>query len=184
MPEKVLIVADLLNDFMLPEGALYIGDAGRAIIPHVARRIREYLEAGRDVVLLEDAHEPDDKEFALFPPHAVRDTWGGELIPEIEAVLTGGPLEHHVKKTRYSGFYDTRLEELLRGIGLFGHDPSVRAEVAGVLTSICVMDTVGDLANRDVRSVVSKKCVADPDPTLHRTALERMEKIYGAEIVD
>ena len=67
-------------------------------------------------------------------------------------------------------FYGTDLATLLAGTGV----NSVR--VAGVCTSICVMDTVGGLANRDYRITVSKQEVADFDPEMHEFSLKRMKK--------
>jgi len=52
----------------------------------------------------------------------------------------------------------------------------------GVCTSICVMDTVGGLANRDYNITVPVKGVADFDPEMHQFSLKRMEKIYGADV--
>jgi nicotinamidase-related amidase len=46
-------------------------------------------------------------------------------------------------KTQCSGFYGTFLEGILKKI-----QPGV-VEMAGGCTSICVMDTVGGLTNRD-----------------------------------
>ena len=55
-------------------------------------------------------------------------------------------------------------------------------EVVGVSTSICVMDTVGGLANRDYKITVPVKGVADFDPEFHEFALKRMKQLYGASI--
>ena len=55
--------------------------------------------------------------------------------------------------------------------------------VVGGCTSICVMDTVGGLANRDYKTVVPEAGVADFDPDMHQMALRRLRDIYGAEIV-
>jgi nicotinamidase-related amidase len=56
-------------------------------------------------------------------------------------------------------------------------------EVAGVCTSICDMDTVGDLANRDYATVIHRNCVADFDQDMHNMALKRMASLYGTEII-
>jgi nicotinamidase/pyrazinamidase len=53
----------------------------------------------------------------------------------------------------------------------------------GVCTNICVMDTVGGLANRDYNITVPRAGVADFDTEFHEFALKRMGKIYGARIV-
>ena len=69
-----------------------------------------------------------------------------------------------------------RLIEVLQDKGVS------EAEVVGVCTSICVMDTVGGLANRDYRSTVPIKGVADFDPEFHEFALKRMKQLYGANV--
>jgi len=86
------------------------------------------------------------------------------------------PGEKVVPKKRYSGFFGTDLENILAGAGI------AAVEVVGVCTSICVMDTVGGLANRDYAMSVPVKGVADFDSEAHRFSLKRMEKLYGAEV--
>ena len=82
-----------------------------------------------------------------------------------------------IEKTRYSGFYGTGLEYHLISLGV------KTIEVCGVCTSICVMDTVGGLANRDYSVNIQKSCVADFDPEAHEAALKRMAGLYGATIL-
>ena len=94
------------------------------------------------------------------------------MIPE----LAPEPGEKVISKKRFSGFYETDLESVLKEAGI--HE----VEVVGVCTSICVMDTVGGLANRDYKISVPTKGVADFDPEFHEFALKRMKKIYGADV--
>ena len=173
MNEKTLIIVDMLNDFIDPKGALFCGAAARAIVPDIVNRLDAFRQAGSPVIYLKDAHAPDDKEFAKFPPHCVAGTWGGQIISDLNPC----PGEHVIAKTRYSGFYGTSLDQLLSEL-----QPKW-VEVAGVCTSICVMDTVGGLVNRDYPVQVHRNEVADFDPRAHAYALERMGKIYGAEII-
>ena len=84
--------------------------------------------------------------------------------------------EQVLPKTRYSGFYGTDLENVLASYG------PEEVEVVGVCTSICVMDTVGGLANRDYHTTVPEAGVADFDADAHRFALQRMQRLYGATI--
>ncbi len=173
MASRVLLVIDLLNDFMDPRGSLYCGDETRRIIPQIRLLIDEFTASGDHVIYLRDAHATNDKEFELFPPHAVKGSWGSEIIPEL------APFDQHlvVDKTRFSGFFGNNLADLLR-------DFSPREVwVTGVLTSICVMDTTGDLRNRDYSVVIAVDAVADMDPAAHRFALDRMKKVYGAKLV-
>jgi len=173
MKSDTLIIIDMLNDFIDPEGALYCGESARAIIPDIKTRLDLYRSADRGVIFLQDAHSPDDKEFEKFPPHCVAGTWGSEII----AALAPFPNDHVIPKRRYSGFYDTRLDQVLSALR------PAQVEVVGVCTSICVMDTVGGLVNRDYAVQVPRSGVADFDPEAHAYALQRMERIYGAKIV-
>ena len=162
----------MLNDFIREQGALYCGEQAVGIVPFIAERLKAYRKNDDDVIFLQDAHAQDDKEFERFPPHCVVDTWGSRIIEEL-APIQG---ETIIPKTRYSGFYGTPLEKILKGLA-----PET-VEVAGVCTSICVMDTVGGLANRDYAIVVPKDGVADFDLRMHDFSLERMQKLYGARI--
>jgi nicotinamidase/pyrazinamidase len=173
MASRVLLVIDLLNDFMDPEGALFCGTRARAIIPVIRSLIDEFAGNGEPVIFLRDAHAQTDKEFELFSPHAVKDTWGSEIIPELEPA--GKALV--VDKTRFSGFYGNNLAEILADL-----KPD-EVWVTGVLTSICVMDTTGGLRNRDYAAVIVVDAVADIDPVAHEFALTRMKRVYGARLV-
>lgn len=173
---KALIIVDMLNDFVLPTGALYCGPTIDPIVQLIKMRLKA-AEADPEenlIIYLADAHAEDDIEFERFPKHAVRGTEGAQIVSD---VMTDGPA-FIIEKTRYSGFYDTDLGALLR---LYGVDEEVT--VVGCCTSICVMDTVGDLANRDYKIVVPAAEVADFDADAHAAALKRMEVLYGAAIV-
>ncbi len=167
-----MLVIDMLKDFLYPTGKLYCGDKVRGIIPFVRRKIEDFHKNNELVIFLCDLHRKDDKEFELFPPHCVEGTEGAELIDELPV----GEKDLVVRKTRYSGFYGTDLAGILKRNGL------TKVEVVGVCTSICVMDTVGGLRNRDYQVKVYRDGVADIDPQFHSFSLKRMEKIYGAQI--
>jgi nicotinamidase-related amidase len=172
MAHAALIIVDMLNDFIDEKGALYCGPTSREIIPFVRKRLADHRRSGSLVVYLQDAHAEDDREFENFPPHCLAGTWGSRVIDAL-APRNG---ERVLPKTRYSGFYGTDLERVLAD---FAPDT---VEVVGVCTSICVMDTVGGLANRDYRVTVPAAGVADFDAEAHRFALERMSRLYGATI--
>lgn len=168
---KALLVIDLLNDFMDPGGALFCGAESRRIIPVIRSLLNHFEHQQQPVFYLADAHRPDDLEFELFADHAVKGSWGSRIVPE----LRPSDRATVVEKTRFSSFYGTDLEDLLR---------RARPEqvwVTGVCTSICVMDTVGDLRNRDYAAVVVENAVADFDKQFHDFALIRMERVYGAQ---
>jgi nicotinamidase/pyrazinamidase len=172
MPSKALIVVDMLNDFVDEKGALYCGAAAREIIPFIRQRLDAYRKNKDLVIYLQDSHDRNDKEFEKFPEHCLSDSWGSQIIK----ALTPMPGEKMVSKKRFSGFFGTDLENILAQAGI------AAVEVVGVCTSICVMDTVGGLANRDYTISVPAKGVADFDSEAHQYALKRIEKLYGAEV--
>ena len=170
MPSNALIIVDMLNDFIRKEGALYCGETAEAIVPFIQLRLAAFRAQGALIVFLQDSHDAADREFERFPRHCVAGTWGNEIIAE----LAPRPEERVIPKKRFSGFYGTPLEALLDAGG------AQTVEVVGVCTSICVMDTVGGLADRDYGVVVPARGVADFDPQNHAFALKRMQAIYGA----
>jgi nicotinamidase/pyrazinamidase len=173
MGKVALIVADMLNDFIDPRGSLYIGPRGREIIPFVARKIEEVRSQGGVVIYACDAHAADDREFQYFAPHAVKGSWGAQLVPEL-AVQPG---DHRLEKNRYSAFAQTELEKILRA------ELVNEVQVVGVCTSICVLETVKELFDRDIPAVVYRAGVADFDPEAHEFALKHMAHIFGTRVI-
>jgi nicotinamidase-related amidase len=177
--KKALFVIDMLNDFIKQGGALFCGPAVQAIVPFVKARIEEYRLGGYPVIFLADAHAGNDSEFNRVPKHCVIGTYGAMIIDELN--FTQG-VDSKVSKMRYSGFYNTSLDFTMEVH--FGLKPKNSViEVAGVSTSTCVMDTVGDLTNRDYLTVIHKNCVADSDQEMGNMAIKRMFALYGTEIV-
>lgn len=172
MPKKVLLVIDMLNDFMAEDGSLFCGQEARAIIPFINDRILEYRQEENPIVFITDAHDPDDPEFKRYPPHAVEGTWGNEIIPEL-APAKGDKI---IAKKTLSSFYKTDLDQVIENF-----QPET-VEVVGVCTSICIMDAVGELTNRGFYTIVPVKGVADFDPEAHGFALKRMQTVYGAKV--
>jgi nicotinamidase/pyrazinamidase len=173
MPKRALIVIDMLHDFIDKDGSLYVGPTADKIKPFIKEKIEKARERGDLVIYLTDNHTPKDKEFELFRKHAVKGTHGSKVIPELKPK----PSDKVVPKRRFSGFYGTKLEQVLK------ENKVKEVTVTGVCTSICVMDTVGGLRDRDYQVTVYKKGVADFDQKMHRMALDRMRKIYGTEVI-
>lgn len=171
--DRVLIIVDMLNDFLHPKGVLYCGDKARKIIEPTAKLVKWFRSKGFPVIYIQDAHDPDDKEFNRFPPHAVKGTWGSEIIEELKPE----PGDITIPKKRFSAFFGTNLDKILEE-----YNPG-EVWVVGVCTSICVMDTVADLRNRDYNVIIPTNCVADFDQEMHSFALKRMEKIYCVSIL-
>ncbi len=170
MPNAVIAV-DMVRGFLEEGNPLYCGEAARRMIPNVQRLLEQELAQGATVFYVCDNHEPGDEEFKMFPPHCVAGTPQAELIPE----LSQYPGEV-IPKNRYSGFFNTPLEERLAALR-----PD-KLVVCGVCTNICVLHTVSDARNRNYEVEVPVDCVASFDLSAHRFALEHMEKVLGAKL--
>ncbi|MBE3551032.1 MAG: cysteine hydrolase [Brockia lithotrophica] len=181
MSRRALIVVDYLNDFAHSEGALTAGAPAQAIDEAVRKVVEEFHRVGDVVVFASDAHTPDDPEFALWPPHAVKGTWGQEIYGrtgELARSLRGRKGVYFVDKTKYDAFYGTNLEGILRAEGVDS------VYLAGINTSICVMATAQGAYFRGFRVYVLRDAVADMSREAHDFALRHMEAIYRADLVD
>ncbi|MDA1101706.1 MAG: cysteine hydrolase [Proteobacteria bacterium] len=96
---------------------------------------------------------------------ALRDgTPDAELVPEIELAVE----DTVIGKQRYSAFYGTSLEPLLRSLKI---DTLI---VGGVTTSMCVETTVRDAAQRDYRTFVVEETCGDFAADRHQASLAAM----------
>lgn len=161
----------MLNDFVVEDGALVVPEA-KNIVPNIRRRLEKAREKGWPVIYTTDSHAPDDPEFNLWPPHAVKGTRGAEVIAELAPQKD----DHVVVKTRYSAFFKTNLESLLKKLQV---DTLI---LTGVVTNMCVWATALDGYMRGYKIVVPQDSVTGVDSDDHKFALEQMAKILQAEI--
>jgi biuret amidohydrolase len=161
-PRKTaMIVVDMQNDFVAP-GAAMETPAARQIVPKLAEALRICREAGIKVVYTAHVHRRDGCDMGLFddlhPPIANRDalvdgTRGVDIYPEL-APKTG---EHVIKKHRYSGFFGTDLDIILREWGV---DTVV---ISGTTTENCCHATARDAMFRNYRVVFLSDATATYD---------------------
>jgi len=178
-----LIVIDMLNDFVHKNGVLYFPEA-EDIIPFIKSRIdlvrqeknQLFQEDNFFILYVCDSHLIDDKEFELFPPHAIRGSWGSEIVDELKPDKNNIHSEIVILKTRFSGFFRTPLHAIL------AEENITTCEVVGVCTSICIMDTVAGLAYRNIEVKIPSKGIADFNKDAHDFSIARMKMLYGAKI--
>ena len=101
------------------------------------------------------------------PEHCLEGTPGVEIIDELKPQ----PGDFVVPKRRYSGFYLTDLEILLRGIS-----KSILI-ITGAATNVCVYATSLDAQQRDFRVVVVSDCIAGTHTDLAKAFLRNIEYI-------
>lgn len=104
-----------------------------------------------------------------------RDTWGTDILDE----LAPGDDDTVLYKTRFSGFYRTELDDLLKGLGI------KHLIVTGCTTSVCVESTIRDAFFRDYHCVVLEDCTAEPmgaglSRSNHEATILLVERIFGS----
>ncbi|MBI5125364.1 MAG: cysteine hydrolase [Planctomycetes bacterium] len=149
MAKKALLIIDMLNDFIKRGAPLEVPKA-RGIIRNIRRELERARRAGIPVIYCCDRHRPRDREFDVWPPHAVRGTQGAEIIEELRPIK-GEPV---VAKKTYSAFYRTSLEKTLKRLGV------KHLILTGVVTNICILYTAVDAYMRGYEITVPEDCVA------------------------
>ncbi len=175
-PESTgLLLVDLQNDFLHPEGAY--GRAGQsapeiAALPGRLAPLAAALRAaggwivstlftlvpGRDGKPFISAHLKELRPFlgkGDFCPGA----WGHQVVDELQ------PADLTVEKVAYSAFYMTRLEWVLHRAGI------ETLIVGGIVTNGGVASTVRDAHVRDLRTIVLADGCAAFRPEAHEAAL-------------
>lgn len=143
-PAAALLVVDM-QPFFLDASSPTFTPGGPAILPNVRRLIAAFRHAGRPVIFTRHVHHPSDLDAGIMGWW-----WEGKCIegsPESEVHPDLAPLPHEkvVLKHRYSAFYNTDLETVLR---------CLRIEdlvITGVMTGLCCESTARDAYYRDYR---------------------------------
>jgi ureidoacrylate peracid hydrolase len=117
-----------------------LSDAGPSDAPNRLRH--QHLGFGANVIA------PDGRESRTL----IRDTWNTEILDEL-APHAGDVV---VSKHRYSGFYQTDLDTILKTLGV------KYLVVTGCTTSVCVESTVRDAMFRDYTCLLLEDCMAEP----------------------
>jgi nicotinamidase-related amidase len=129
-----LVVIDMQNDF-IAEGAPYESPHGREMIESLNTLIAACREKRIPIVFTVHAHRADGSDLGavrhIHPltadGHALKaDTAGVQMYPKVD-IAEG---DYKIQKRRYSAFYATDLELLLRNLGV---DTVI---IAGVATNV------------------------------------------------
>lgn len=173
MAEKyAVLVVDMLNDFVT--GALKC-DRGLAIVPKTAELLDGMRKKGVPIIFCNDAHLKDvDHELKLGGDHAIAGTEGARVIPELNL----GENDYVVLKRRYSGFFHTDLDLLLK-------EPGVSAVImTGLHTHMCVRHTSADAYQLGYKVVVAKDATDSFTEEDYNYGIKYLKDVYGAEITD
>lgn len=176
-----LLIVDLQNDFLHPDGAY--GRAGQgapeiAALPERLKPLADRLRAaGGWIVSTQFTLVPAKGGEPIVSPHLKTlrpflktgdfqpGGWGHRLVDTL------APADLVIEKIAYSAFYQTRLEWVLRKCGI------ERLIVGGIVTNGGVASTVRDAHVRDIDvTVLSDGCAAF-SPAVHDTAIAALAPV-------
>jgi nicotinamidase/pyrazinamidase len=166
-----LVVVDVQNDFLPPEGALAVPGADEVIGP-----INELLACGDfDLVIASrDWHPPDHSSFdshgGPWPAHCVRDTPGAQISPAIDRQAIDVVIDKGTEQGSdgYSAFESPQLSTLLadREVELL--------TITGLATDVCVKHTALDALRRGLRVRIPTDAVRGIDASGSSRALAEL----------
>jgi nicotinamidase-related amidase len=167
--KPAILVVDMLNDFVY--GALAC-DRGKAIVPATAHLLDAAREAGVPVIFCNDAHiKGIDRELIIWGDHAIAGTPGADVISE----LNRSECDYVVPKRRYSGFFQTDLDILLRELGV------KTVVMTGLHTHMCVRHTSADAFSLGYDVVVAKEATDSFTEEDYVNGLAYLKTCYGAD---
>ena len=166
-----VLVVDMHNEFCTEGGAMVLPGAERLYAPQ-KKVIAAARERGVPVIWVVDCHREKlrrDREWLKRAPHCVEGTWGAEIVQDLEPRKD----EMRVQKHRYSGFFQTDLDLVLKDLAC---DQLV---VFGVVTNICVRSTVHDAFFNGYEVVVPEDCCAATGPREQESSLYDIATHFG-----
>lgn len=165
-----LLVIDMQNYFLDPASPSFI-PAGLAVLPNVARLIKSFREKKLPVIYTAHVHKSKELDGGILGWW-----WEGMIIEntkdaEIHLDLAPLPEEKVVYKHRYSAFYNTDLETVLRCLDVKD------LLITGVMTNLCCESTARDAYFRDHRVFFVMDAAATLTEELHLATLRNLA--YG-----
>ena len=176
-----LLLCDLQNDFVHPDGAYGragLGTVAIGVLPDRLRPLAERLRAGSGwVVQTQFTLVPGRGGEPLISPHLLSlrpflrrgdfcpGAWGHQLVDELQ------PADLSVEKVAYSAFYMSRLEWVLRRCGI------TQLFVAGIVTNGGVASTVREAHVRDFDVTVLEDGCAAFSEAVHDTAIDALRPV-------
>ncbi len=171
--ESAVIVVDMQNDFVTSGGRLVVPDA-QATVPAIAALLARARAANVHVAYTQDTHLEGDKEWAIWPEHCRRGTWGWEIINELAPHAD----DLVVQKCRYDGFYDTALDHYLSRVWNVKH-----LVIVGTIASICVLHTAASAGLRWFHVVTPADGVSALNDFDQALALRQISWLYAGQVV-
>lgn len=174
MSKSALLIVDMVKDFTDPNGLVFYPQ-NREILPKIAEVLELSRRHGLLIIFLQHCYRNGkfDKNLVAMRPNCIEGT-GGE---DIDPLLKVDPVKDYViKKRRYSGFFGTDLDLVLRENGI------KNTIIVGTKTNCCIRATVTDAYNLDYNAIVVRECVATNSETVNEVHLTDIRKYLGKVI--
>lgn len=144
-------------------------DGFHDVVANAERIVCAAREAGVPVIFFQEVHRTSGVDFGRELDgaegiHCLEGAPGTELWP----TLTPTDADFFIPKRRYSCFFGTELDILLRGLG------TDTLLLIGALTDVCVHYTFADAHQRDFHCRVVEDCVIGSTPGRHSASLDAM----------
>ncbi|WP_269756723.1 cysteine hydrolase family protein [Amycolatopsis aidingensis] len=166
------MLVDVLEAFFTPGKPAYYPESAEVLDP-LRGLLARARERGRLVVHAVERHYPGlaDFEHKKLPRHC---EIGDDQARYVEGFEPAGlPDEIEVPKRRYSAFYATDLDLLLR------EQRISRVVVAGVKTNVCVRATVQDAFAAGYEVQLPREATNSNRPHLAEASLEDIDRYFG-----
>jgi nicotinamidase-related amidase len=176
--QPVLIVIDIQRGYGMTaeEMGITLMNGSSQMISRAERIVEAARAANVPIVFFQEAHRPDGVDFGREldgdeGPHCIEGDVGTEFWP----TLLPGPGDYSIAKRRYSCFFGTDLEILLKGL------KASTLVLIGGLTDVCVHYTFADGHQHDYHMRVVSDCVLGSSEARHAASLSAMEYLqHGA----
>ncbi len=171
MSKSALIVVDMVRDFTDPGGLVFYPQ-NREILPRIAEVVKRCREHGMTIVFMQHCYRAGkpDKNLVNMRPNCIEGSGGEDIDPLLEV----DPVRDYViKKRRYSGFFGTDLDLVLR------ENRVENVVVVGTKTNCCIRATVTDAYYLDYNAIVLSDCVATNSDVVNEVHLTDIAKYLG-----
>lgn len=177
--KPALIVIDMQNGFLRPQSPLFIKEA-LDTVPACTRVIENCRSRDIPVFFVIRSYRANGSDVE----HSRFNGWlsgGKPLSPGCEEIISGdmpaefGPREgdYVVMKPRFSAFFHTELDLILRRLGV---DTVI---LTGTTTPNCIRTSLYDAISLEYNAVVISDCTSSVSADIQRANLRDMENIGG-----
>jgi nicotinamidase-related amidase len=178
--QPVLIVVDIQKSaFMDHKAGIPVMPGYRANMERARRVVDAAHDAGIPVVFIQEIHRRDRIDYGreLDGTEDIHCMEGEPGTPVAFEEMGRQPGDYFIHKRRYSAFYGTELEILLKGL------KAQTLILIGGLTDVCVHYTFADAHQGDYYVRVVGDCVGGSSQPAHDASLNAMEYLQTGAVL-